>query len=546
MHVTLLNKWYTLKSESGFSFRLAYGESDDIAPVLSTQPCTYTGSAEASVFNAYTTAGVPMGTTGGAGRKSLASGYKVSESSIYLGNVNTPGVTGYYRDSVASANYLGRAGFISGTLPQISIPLVVKNTVSGDIYTAALLIQLSSGAWLSLYDAYMSVIAPSGPSADAPGYAVIDGELWSHVTGLGNDIMIAGAYSNTYFTEFIEEYTPIGPSTDPYDPGGSSDTGGGTGNFDDTSVPVDIPSLPSLSALDTGFIALYNPSLSELLALASYMWSTGFDLDTLKKLFADPMDCILGLSIVPVAVPDGGQSAVKVGNISTGVMMNKASSQYVTVDCGSLAVNEYWGGYLDYAPFTQAEIYLPYIGTHPLALDDIMGKTVHVVYHVDILSGACCAYVQCDGTVLYSFIGQCSSSIPVTGNDFTSVINGVLSIAGSIGTMIATGGASAPMAAGTIASNAVNSLKPQVEKSGAMSGTGGLLGIQVPYIILTRPRQALPAGQNALMGYPSFITRTLGSLSGYTEVESIHLEGIPCTSEELTEIETLLQGGVIL
>lgn len=334
---------------------------------------------------------------------------------------------------------------------------------------------------------------------------------------------------------------------DPYgqDPDGTTGTGGGTGTFDGTGDDIDIPGLPTLSAVDTGFITLFNPSAAQLKNLANYMWSTGFDLDTFKKLFADPMDCILGLSIVPVAVPNGGGATVNVGNISTGVSMTKAASQYVEVDCGTLNVEEYWGAYLDYDPYTQAEIYLPYIGTHPLKVDDIMGKAVRVVYHVDILSGACTAFVKCGGSVLYEFIGQCSSSIPITGNDWTNVINGVISIAGAIGSMIATGGASAPMASGVIASTAVNSMKPNVEKSGSMSGTGGMLAVQTPYLILTRPRQALPADQNKFMGYPSFITENLSDIGGYTEIESVHLEGIFGTEQEISEIETLLKGGVI-
>lgn len=332
---------------------------------------------------------------------------------------------------------------------------------------------------------------------------------------------------------------------DPYKPGGESGTGGGTGTFDGTGDNVDIPALPTLSATDTGFITLFNPSMTQLKNLCNYMWSSGFDIATFKKLFADPMDCILGLSIVPVAVPNGDTSPVSVGNISTGISMTKAASQYVEVDCGTLDVKEYWGSYLDYDPFTKAEIYLPYIGTHPIAVDDIMNKSVHVVYHVDILSGACTAYVKCGNSVLYTFIGQCSSSIPVTGNDWTNVINGVLSIAGAVGSMVATGGASAPMALETIASTAVNSMKPSVEKSGSMSGTGGMLAVQTPYLILTRPRQALPATQNKFMGYPSFITENLGELSGYTEIEYVHLENISATENELSEIENLLKGGVI-
>ena len=112
--------------------------------------------------------------------------------------------------------------------------------------------------------------------------------------------------------------------------------------------------------------------------------------------------------------------------------------------------------------------------------------------------------------------------------------------------MVATGGATAPMTAATIASTAVNSMKPSVEKSGSMGGMGGMLGVQTPYLILTRPRQARPARQNTFTGYPSFITMKLSDCSGYTEIESIHLEKISATEQELSEIESLLKGGVIL
>ena len=383
-----------------------------------------------------------------------------------------------------------------------------------------------------------------------------DWYLWSYAVYRTVNTSMGGA--NLSLDKSVEEYdpiTPLIPDDDPLKPGGESDTGGGTGDFDGTGDDIDIPSLPTVSATDTGFITLFNPSIAQLKNLASYMWSGLFDLNAYRKLFADPMDCILGLSLVPVAVPNGSSQVVKVGNISTGISMTTAASQYVEVDCGSLNVNEYWGAYLDYDPYTKAEIYLPYIGTHPIAVDDIMKKNVTVKYHVDILSGACTAYVKCGGSVLYTFIGQCSSSIPITANDWTNVINGVLSIAGSIGTMVATGGLSAPVSAGsvmgaaatagTIASTAINTMKPSIEKSGSMSGTGGMLSIQTPYLILTRPRQALPSSQNSFIGYPSFITEYLGGLSGYTEIEAIHLDGVPATDAEIQELETLLYKGVI-
>lgn len=364
--------------------------------------------------------------------------------------------------------------------------------------------------------------------------------------GLALEFSYPSDYYNELFANFWNGTSPIVEETDPYENGGETTSGGGTGTFSDTGDDIDVPALPTLSAVDTGFITLFNPSLAELKSLAAYMWAGLFDISTFKKIFADPMDCIIGLSIVPVAVPSGTAAEVKVGNIGTGINITTASAQYVELDCGTLNVQEFWGAYLDYDPYTKFEIYLPYIGTHPINADDIMGKTIQVVYHVDILSGACNAYLKCGGTVLYTFIGQCASSIPITGNDWTNVINGVLSIAGAIGTMVATGGTTAPMAAGTIASTAVNGFKSNVEKSGSMSGTGGMLAIQKPYLICTRPRQARPAYQNMYLGYPSFITSLISELSGYTEIEEIHLENIPATANEIIELESILKGGVIL
>ena len=188
-----------------------------------------------------------------------------------------------------------------------------------------------------------------------------------------------------------------------------------------------------------------------------------------------------------------------------------------------------------------------------------MKKTITVKYHIDILSGACTAFVKCGDSVLYEFVGQCAASIPITGDNWTNVINGVMQIAASVGTMVATGGLAAPVTGANAAASVgkaiatdaniastIISMKPSIEKSGSIGGVGGMLAIQTPYLILSRPRQALPTNQNKYTGYPSFITFALSQLSGYTEIEQIHLENVPATSAELDEIVTLLKGGVIL
>lgn len=351
----------------------------------------------------------------------------------------------------------------------------------------------------------------------------------------------------SYFVEIFSGSKPFKPTNDPYAPGDITDKDGGNGDFDNTSDPIDIPPLPTVSAVDTGFMTLFTPSLQNMRDLAAYMWANPlFDVNAYKKILANPMDAILGLSLVPVTIPANTAKQVTVGNIPTGISMPVADNQFIEVDCGSINVNEHWGAYLDYSPYTKCELYLPYCGIHPIDTDDIMATTVKVVYHVDILTGACCAYVKCGGSVLYTFTGQLATTIPITGNDWTSMINGIINSTTAIGSMAATGGLTAPMAVSEVASTVINTAKPTMERSGSMSGTGGMMATQYPYLILTRPRQALPELQNRFLGYPSFISSYLADLSGYTEVYSVHLEGISATGVELSEIEQILKGGVIL
>ena len=358
-----------------------------------------------------------------------------------------------------------------------------------------------------------------------------------------------GAFSgNPVSTEWMQ--TNIGnmlvgsftPQT--YFPGDTSSPGGGGGSFDKTSDDIDFPNPPTLSAVSAGFITLFSPTTSQLNDLASYMWSSAFDLDTFKKLFADPMDAIIGVSIVPVPVPVSGSQNVKIGFVDTGVSMNVATTQYVTVDCGTLTPAEYWGSALDYSPYTKFSIHLPYIGTRELNTDDIMGKTLQVKYNIDILSGACTAMIKCGGSILYEFSGACATAIPVTGQNWTQLVTSCIQLAGAGIAVAASGGSAAGLLPST--ANAVMAMKPNIQRTGAVSGSAGMLGVQQPYLIWELPRQSLAQNYNTFVGYPSNITALLSTLSGFTQIESVHIENIPATQNELTEIETLLKEGVII
>lgn len=394
---------------------------------------------------------------------------------------------------------------------------------------------------------YYSSICPTFYNFDSQGVSVITTQ---------NDVAVVNQYlvvgeSTTDITypiwgiidNVLDRINPT--DSDPYNPNGEH--AGGNGE-DQTSDDMADETLPTISAADTGFVTLYKPSISQMNALANYMWNT-LDLDVFKKVIANPMDVILGLSILPGIVPSGGSSSVRVGNIDTGVSMTKVGNQYVKFNCGSVTIKRKWGAFLDYSPFTKAFIYLPFIGVQPIDVDEIMNKTVSVTYNIDVLSGGCCAFIKVDGTTLYSYIGQCACSVPVTGKDWSTMINGVLgavsSIGGTIGSIASGNVAGAISGVAAVAQNVMGA-KPTYQRSGTMGGMGGMMGIKTPYIIIERPVQAVPGYQNHIIGYPSFITRLIGDFHGYTEIEQCHLENIPCTEDELIEIENILKTGVIL
>lgn len=384
--------------------------------------------------------------------------------------------------------------------------------------------------------------------------------------GVLNSSIHIEANAGDFYTGFESGYMP---SNDPYADAGDSTTGGGDGTFDGSSDPVPVPSLPSVGATDTGFLSLFVPSSSQLKQVAQYLWGPLWDISTFKKLFEDPMDCILGLSVVPVSVPTSGNAQITVGNVElSGITLPLASQQYVELDCGTITFNRYFGSYLDFEPYTKMSLFVPYSGIHSVSADDIMGKTVGLKYHIDILTGSLVAFLTCGDSVLYEFNGACASNIPVNSINYASTIENAIRIAVNIGTTVATAGAAAPASgaveagkvaaggagigrgiaiAGSTAEGAL-SLKPSIDRAGSLGGTTGLMGNQIPYFIITRPRMCKPKNQDFFQGYPSFIQTIIGDMegTGFTAFENVIIADTYLTETEKAELSSILSAGVYL
>ena len=345
------------------------------------------------------------------------------------------------------------------------------------------------------------------------------------------------------------------------------------GNYGNNSDSGEVPSMPMQSALNSGMVRMYQMDTTQLNAFAKFLWNADlFDdweafINTLKQWFENPLDSIISLNISPVDIfydydnnvtNTPNPVNIKLTTVDTGVKGLLCQTSYKQISMGKLNLKPYYNSYLDCNPHTRFSIYLPYIGFNeldPNVLFSSGGTFIEVVYSIDVMTGVCVANIliekESNGTklkhVIYSFSGNVNTQIPISSSDMKSFINATFSAIASGVAIGATGGAATPLVAGSMAAQqaiTMASQKVNVAYGGGMSLETGMFGIQYPYLIITRPREARPTHHQKQNGLPSEIGGKLSAFSGFTQVSSVKVEIPNATEEEKNEIERLLKEGV--
>lgn len=314
------------------------------------------------------------------------------------------------------------------------------------------------------------------------------------------------------------------------------DTGSG-----DTPTTV----IPSGSA--SALYSIYNPSQADLNNFGAWLWSNNF-VDQLLKLFSSPMDAIIGLHKIYATPATGGPQNIKVGYIDSNVPSKIVTKQYTTIDCGTVNCYEYFGNVLDYNPYTNIRLYLPFIGIIDLSNSDVMRSKVNVVYHVDILTGACLAEVKITrdggGGTLYQYAGNAATTLPISSGSYMGVVSSVSSVATRALAGFASGGALGAIASG--ATGILNAQGANVVHSGGFSGNAGAMGCKKPYLIIERPQTETADNTAKLLGYGSNLFTKLKTCKGLTKVKGVHVDAVPATNEEKKLIEDKLLEGIVI
>lgn len=285
------------------------------------------------------------------------------------------------------------------------------------------------------------------------------------------------------------------------------------------------------------------------------------------------LDYVISLKWYPVDFENGtAGNVIQFGyngnaqlTFSAGVTIEKINYCYQYISMGSVFVPTYLDNvsFLDFEPYTECMLYLPYIGFASVPSNKVVGHTISFDYIIDITTGIATAFVSNGQTVIFTGSGQIGVDIAVSGNDIitqsqqisSAVISGttkLLSGAMTAGFSMVTENAAGTIGsiAGTMSGIAETAISVASAKRGkplsvsSGSGFGASFNPQTPCILVERDCIKIPTDYGHTVGYISGTYAKVSELSGYTELENPDLSGISGINEsEMQLLSDTLKSG---
>lgn len=341
----------------------------------------------------------------------------------------------------------------------------------------------------------------------------------------------------------------------------------------DPNIPIPTDNIdltqPSMTAIDA-FNRTYIIDGNSVDDLGSLLWSGDQSfLDSVLKSFElygeKPINGIINLMLFPFDVREKtgatGNETIKIGRYNTQIAAYRLPTNAKAIyDFGSFKWEKEFDNFLDFEPFTTAELYVPFFGMFPLQNSHFIGKTIDIKVAVDFITGAatCIIYVSDRGIrhpVIYKN-ATLGIQIPVTGDDVSGRVNTILNNAmGVVPDVTNMAKSAVTKDIGGLAKSAISAevhtfgadaVPTMYQTAGASTPECSLYLPKKPYIILYTPEIVASENYNNCVGYATFEDVTIGDCQGFCKFDNIDLSNIIATDTEKAQILSALTGGVYL
>lgn len=359
------------------------------------------------------------------------------------------------------------------------------------------------------------------------------------------------------------------PETDP-EKGIPSLPIGGAGDLTKKRVDeVTLPDMPTFGVSTTGALNVYRVGLNDLNNFISEIFHTSvrrdysgtdfgemlanglINIDNAIKdtVNGDITNFVVDMHIIPVE-PDLASSPtnIHIGGFSLDTLGRPVASDYVDVSYGSITLDKanipFYDGASDLTG-ARYKLYIPYIGFVDVPPSYCWSHTLTLRMRFNIIDGSCMAFLSSsilsggDTSIIGVYSGSCCVHMPITGQNYSNVISGMLQAVGGFATSNPISGVK----------GVLDMAKPNITMSNGYNASTSFMGIRKPYLLIEKPTQCNASNFYELNGGYVNAQYKLETLrdSGYTtckNVDPLSLGNIK-TSEKM-EIKRLLESGVYL
>lgn len=313
-----------------------------------------------------------------------------------------------------------------------------------------------------------------------------------------------------------------------------------------------------------------------------------------KFVYQEPMKCILDyrkIFLKPVQMHAVGTKTIPVGsficNLPNLPFTGYEIPKYRRIDVGSLEIKRVFNNFLDFEPYSQAYLYIPFCGMKQLPMNIFSGHTINIKMNINNYTGELQVLIFVDRIEWGTMDGMASEELPLIGEtsmtasaqkrslqhqiDMTQ-FNKMTGVMGSLAGASISAAMGNPLGVITQAAGAglkslgLNSeikqlnfeLKHTVPEALAIQKGASEIAAQnvlTPFILLQTPKimanedeseEEMLAMYNKTIGRACLKSGTLGQFSGFTQCSAANLDGISCTYTEKKMILEALMEGVIL
>lgn len=329
------------------------------------------------------------------------------------------------------------------------------------------------------------------------------------------------------------------------------------GGYGTGAMPQDniiLPSLPAIAMSNTG-ASLYNLTPVQMQDFTRWLWTSDWQ-ENIKKIRTDPMQNIIGISLLDIQLVNISESTIHVGNLDTNITGSVVTNTFVELDCGTITLDEYYGTFADYEPFCATTLYLPKVGFIQIPADACVNNNIHVVYHIELSSGEGLCYVLLQSArdnveyIWNTYTCHTTSNITLSAQDHTQQL---LALGNAIvNTSVATAGAIINPASSVSAFNTalsscidVATTKNPTQTKGNIGNMSAIMCYKKPYLLINRTNLAKPSSFQENNGYLINYTAKIEGHTGFLKTRDYHCE-FNAPYNHRAEIERLLDTGVII